>query len=147
MGLAADWFDFLSYPPVDSVDFLSARPDQGALIYPVITLEPPYQHTSTRQQMLGTHPTAQMSAEWSVQSHVRPNTPPIFLVQAKNDPVSNPANTLIMEKACLRANVPVEWHQLASGGHGFGMGSPGTPASAWPLWYAHWLARQNMMEV
>lgn len=145
LGLTADWFDFRSYPPVDSVDFLSARPDNAALIYPVITLQPPYQHTSTRIQMIGHHPTSEMSVEWSVQSHVRANCPPVFLVQAKDDPVSNPANTLIMADACQHEEVPVELHQLASGGHGFGMGVSGTPTAEWPLWYAAWLAQRRMI--
>ena len=147
MGLTADWFDFHTYPPVDSVDFLSARPDNAALIYPVITLEPPYQHTSTRRQMIGDNPTSQLSAEWSVQTHVRANCPPMFLVQAKDDPISNPANTLIMEKACEQAHVPVVLHQLSSGGHGFGMGVQGTPSAEWPLWYADWLTQRGMIEV
>lgn len=146
MGLEADWFDFNSYAPVDSIDFLSARPDNAALIYPVITLEPPYQHTSTRKQMLGEHPTAQTSAEWSVQTHVRPSSPPVFLVQAKDDPISNPANTLIMKKACLQAGVPVSFHQLASGGHGFGMGVPGTPTAQWPVLYESWLVQRGMIK-
>lgn len=145
MGLSADWSDFHAYPPVDSADFLSARPDNAALIYPVITLEPPYQHTSTRVQMIGRHPTARMSAEWSVQTHVRASCPPVFLAQAKNDPISNPANTIIMEKACQRAGVPVVLHQLPSGGHGFGMGIAGTPTALWPIWYADWLTQQGMI--
>lgn len=146
MGLEADWFDFHSYPPVDSVDFLSARPDNAALIYPVITLLPPYQNTSTRRSMVGEMPTPAMSAEWSVQTHVRPNCPPMFLVQAKDDLVSNPANTLIMARACAHEDVPVTLHQLASGGHGFGMGIPGTPTAEWPVWYADWLTRQGMIK-
>lgn len=145
MGLTADWSEFHAYPPVDSMDFLSARPDAAALIYPVITLEPPYQHTSTRVQMVGEHPRARLSAEWSVQTHVRPGCPAMFLVQAKDDPISNPANTLIMEQACKRAGVKVELHQLPTGGHGFGMGVAGTVTAEWPSWYAHWLARQGML--
>lgn len=145
MGLAADWFDFQTYKEVDSADSLSARPDNAALIYPVITLEPPYQHTSTRRQMIGQNPTPQLSAEWSVQTHVRASCPPMFLVQAKDDPISNPANTLIMAKACEQAHVPVVLHQLPSGGHGFGMGDPGTPTAAWPIWYAQWLKQQGMI--
>lgn len=147
MGLAAEWFAFRSYAPVDGIDFLSARPDNAALIYPVITLQPPYQHTSTALQMLGLHPTAQMRAEWSVQTHVQADSPPIFMVQAKDDPISNPANTLMMQKACEQENVKVVLHQLVSGGHGFGMGNPGTPSAAWPDWYASWLIQQNMINV
>jgi acetyl esterase/lipase len=147
MGLAADWSDFRSYAPVDSADFLSARPDNAALIYPVITLEPPLQHTSTRKILVGNDPTPQESAEWSVQTHVRPGCPPMFLVQAKDDPISNPANTVIMDQACLRADVPVVFHQLPSGGHGFGMGEPGSPTGEWPGWYQGWLERQGMVAI
>lgn len=145
MGLAADWSDFRSYAPVDSADFLSAQPDNAALIYPVITLERPFQHTATRKSLVGEEPTRQESAEWSVQTHMRPGCPPMFLVQAKDDPISSPANTVIMDRACERADVPVVFHQLPSGGHGFGMGIAGTPTAAWPGWYRSWLARQGML--
>jgi acetyl esterase/lipase len=147
MGLAADWWDFRSYAPVDSADFLSARPNNAALIYPVITLEPPYQHTSTRKALIGEHPTPQASAEWSVQTHLRSDAPPIFLVQAKDDPVSNPVNTVMMDRACLRAGVPVAFHQLPSGGHGFGMGRQDAPTAEWPGWYKNWLGQQQMLAV
>lgn len=145
MGLTADWSEFHSYAPVDSVDFLSARPEAAALIYPVITLEPPYQHSSTRVQMVGKDPDPRLSAEWSVQTHVRPGCPAMFLVQAKDDPISNPANTLILEQACHRAGVKVELHRLPAGGHGFGMGVAGTVTAEWPSWYAKWLVRQGML--
>ncbi|MGE4481487.1 alpha/beta hydrolase [Acidocella sp.] len=144
MGLAAAWSDFRTYAPVDSVDFLSARPDDAALIYPIVTLEPPYQHSAARVALVGHHPSPQASAEWSVQTHVRHGCPPIFLAQAKDDPISNPANAVIMDQACLRADVPVEFHQLPTGGHGFGMGRPGGPTGAWPGWYRAWLARHDM---
>jgi hypothetical protein len=38
-----------------------------------------------------------------------------------------------------RANVPVAFHALPSGGHGFGLGKAGTPSAAWPQWYETWL--------
>lgn len=138
-GLAATWSAFASYPVVDKTDALSAHPDFAALIYPVITLEPPYDHTSTRRIFVGDHPSPEMSATWSVQTHVGSDCPPMFLVQAENDPVSNPANTLIMQAACERAGVPVELHRLASGGHGFAMGKKGTPSAEWPDFFATWL--------
>lgn len=139
MGLAATRSAFASYQPIDATDRQSARPDLAALIYPVITLKPPYDHTSTRRSLIGRHPDAEASAEWSVETHVRSGCPPVFLVQAEDDPISNPANTLIMADACRKAGVPVELHRLASGGHGFGMGKPGTPSAAWPGWWEQWL--------
>ncbi|HEY0122977.1 MAG TPA: alpha/beta hydrolase [Rhizobium sp.] len=139
LGLAAARSAFASYPAADKIDALSARPDFAALIYPVITLEPPYDHTSTRRIFVGDHPSPEMSAAWSVETYVGSDCPPMFLVQAENDPVSDPVNTLIMQAACERAGVPVELHRLASGGHGFSMGKKGTPSGEWPGFFATWL--------
>jgi acetyl esterase/lipase len=143
MGLAATRSAFSSYPALDAADAQSARPDFAALIYPVITLKPPYNNTSTRRMLVGRHPSAALSAEWSVEDHVKPRCPPMFLVQAKDDPISNSENTVIMQQACEKAGIPVELHQFPSGGHGFGMGRPGRASAQWPDWFAPWLERTN----
>ncbi|WP_445682128.1 alpha/beta hydrolase [Radicibacter daui] len=142
MGLAASWSAFESYRPRDEADALSARPALAALIYPVITLEAPYNRTSTCHVMLGEHPELAQSAEWSIETHVAKDCPPMFLVQALDDGVVNPANATIMADACQRAGVPLELHRLASGGHGFGMGHAGSPSAEWPGWYEAWLRSQ-----
>ena len=145
MGLAATRSAYRSYDRVDEADKQSARPAAVALIYPVITLEPPYDRTSTKRVLIGRHPTDVESAEWSVQPHVHGRCPSTFLVQAEDDPISDPHNTLIMEAACKSAGVPVEMHRLPTGGHGFGMGKPGTPTGAWPAWYEAWLRKGGFL--
>lgn len=145
LGMAATCAAWRTSVPLDSIDELPAHVDSAALIYPVITLQPPFDHTSTRRSLIGPRPGAGASARWSVQTHVDASSPPMFLVQAEDDPISNPANTLIMANACQRAGVPCELHRLASGGHGFGMGQPGTAPSAWPGWYAEWLQRRGFL--
>ena len=141
LGLAATRSTFAAYRPVDTADDLSARPFTAALIYPIITLLPPYDHTSTRVQLVGRHPAPEASVAWSVETHVRSGCPPVFLVQAEDDPISDIANSRIMAQACARAGIRVEAHTLATGGHGFGLGRPGTPSADWPAWYAAWLQR------
>jgi acetyl esterase/lipase len=81
-----------------------------------------------------------------VQTGIAKGCPPFFLVQAEDDPISDPANTRIMAQACADADVPVELHRLAKGGHGFGMGRPGTDTALWPDWYEAWLRRQFMLD-
>ena len=139
LGLAVTRSNFVSYPPTDALDSLPAKADRAALIYPVITLEPPYTHTSTHRILAGTGASLQQDAQWSVQNFVTPQSPPFFLVQAKDDPVSDPENTLILQAACQREHVPVELFRYSRGGHGFGMGKPGTPTVRWPAHYANWL--------
>lgn len=140
LGLAATRPDYRSYPRQDKLDDMTAFADRAALIYPIITLEEPYSHTSTHKVLVGKDASAVQDAKWSVQNYVTPHSPPFFLAQAEDDPVSNPQNTLIMAAACERQHVPVEMHRYSSGGHGFGMGKPGTPTVKWPQHYAKWLA-------
>jgi acetyl esterase/lipase len=86
MRLAATRSAARTYDPVDAADRASARPDTAALIYPVITLEPPHGRTSTRVPLIGRHPSPQESRDWSVETHVQAHCPPVFLVQAEDDP-------------------------------------------------------------
>ncbi|MFS2224498.1 alpha/beta hydrolase [Pantoea sp. B65] len=139
LGMAMTRSDFQSYPPRDALDRMPADADRGALIYPVITLEDPYTHTSTHRQLVGPHASAAANAAWSVQNFVTPHTPPVFLVQAEDDSVSNPDNTLIMSAACRKQQVAVEIYRYVSGGHGFAMGRAGTATMEWPAHYQHWL--------
>ncbi len=145
MGLAAARSTFTSYERIDDIDGQSTRPDIAALIYPIITLEAPYDDTSTRRSLVGRHPTEKATREWSVESHVRKDCPPVFLTQADNDRISNPANSRLMRDACEKTGVNVEFHPIASGGHGFGMGKPGTPTVEWPNWYDAWLQKHNFL--
>lgn len=139
MGLAATRRQPPSYPPLDAVDRHSARPDAAALIYPVITLLPPYDHTATRKVLVGEHPDAAQSHAWSVETGVTTDCPPVFLLQAADDPISNPANTALMLQACERAAVTAERHLLPAGGHGFGMGRTEGPTARWPEALARWM--------
>ena len=139
LAMAALRPDYRSYPLVDALDNQPARADSSALIYPIITLEKPYTHTSTHKMLVGHHATDAQEAAWSVQNYVTPQTPPVFLVQAEDDPVSSPQNTLIMQAACIREQVPVTMYRYPTGGHGFAMGRPGTLTVDWPAHYEKWL--------
>jgi acetyl esterase/lipase len=52
-------------------------------------------------------------------------------------------NTLAMFAALRRAGVPSEMHVFERGGHGFGLGSPGEPLSAWPGLLLKWMAEES----
>ncbi|WP_216634431.1 alpha/beta hydrolase [Granulibacter bethesdensis] len=141
MGLTACRSAFLSYQPVDDWDALSARPMGAALVYPIVTLMPPYDHTSTRIALVGDHPSMAQRKMWSIETYIRARCPPFFLVQAQDDAISDPDNTTILEQACLHGDVPVERHVLSEGGHGFGIGKAGSQTAKWPGWYKNWMLK------
>jgi len=141
-GLVATRFGETFYEPIDKADTFSARPDWVALIYPVISLEPPFTKTSTHRQMVG-RGTVATEAQWSVQTGVNTRMPPVFLVHAADDPIANVAHSEIMDAACKRAKVPVDFVRLPTGGHGFAMGRPGTASLTWSKSFEQWLKRND----
>jgi acetyl esterase/lipase len=133
------------YPSVDAADTVSARPDFAGLIYPVLTMMPPFDHTHSRREIVGLHPGEADSEDWSVERHVDGRTPPIFLAQAADDPISPVDNSLLMFSALRAARVPAELHVFQSDGHAWGLGRPGTEVHAWPELFTSWAQRNAFL--
>lgn len=143
MGLASAWSSHRSYEPVDAIDEFSARPDWAALIYPVVTLFPPYDKTGTRRHMAPERATDAELAFWSVDTHVAADCPPILLVHADDDPVALVQHSEMMKVACEKAGVSVDFLRLPAGGHGFGMSKPGSPSFGWTAKLDDWLNKRT----
>ena len=122
-----------AYGSVDAADRLSARPDLAALIYPVVSLQPPFGHAPSAEKLLGAGAAPEALAAASVERRVDAETPPLFLVHAADDDGVDPRNSLALYAAALGARVPAELHMFEKGGHGFGLRlPPASPAAAWP---------------
>ncbi len=139
-GMTAATPDVLQYPAVDATDSVSSRPNFAGLIYPVLTFMPPFDHTHARREMVGQHPTPEQSAALSVDHLVTAQMPPVFLAQAKDDPISPVDNSLLMFAALRQVNVEAEMHIFQAGKHGWGLGKPGSLVHAWPGLFAAWAA-------
>jgi len=118
------------YARVDAADEGSAAPAFAGLIYPVIWSE---------TMRVGKNAAARFNAD----RRVRPDTPPIFITHALDDPVVPAGNPLSMMAACQAAKVPVEAHFFQEGGHGFGPAylPPELPGSKWPVLFDQWIKR------
>ena len=127
------------YAPIDDIDRHSAKCDFAALIYPVITMLPPFNHTHSEKVILGSHPDRRDEEEYSAQFHVSVHTPPTFLAQAEDDPISNVENSKEMYAALQQNQVVSELHLYPTGGHGWGLGKPGTPETSWPSLFKKWV--------
>ena len=107
------------YPPVDTADKESARPDFAMPIYPG--------HLATARGTL--NPNIPVTSQ----------TPPTFLVQAEDDNVDGVKQSLIYYSALAKAQVPAEMHLYAHGGHAFGLRRTKQPITGWPALAEVWL--------
>ncbi len=139
-GRMATAFHRSTYAPVDAADRHSLRPQYAGLLYPVVTLEAPYAETGSRRALIGEDRTR--ATALSVQTHVRPDTPPTFVAQSLDDNVVSPDNSLILDAALRRNGVSTELHLFQQGGHGFGVSlPPELPAQLWPELFTRWRRR------
>ncbi|HYJ42793.1 MAG TPA: alpha/beta hydrolase [Steroidobacteraceae bacterium] len=136
----------ITYARRDSADDLSARPDFGVLMYPVIAMTGPYAHAGSVSQLLAAgHGSGSESGSpvnpdgFAPHFHVGRNTPPTMLVHAADDTSVPLENSLLMYDALRKAGVRSELHAFDSGGHGFGLRSvAGKDVAAWPTLVQNW---------
>jgi acetyl esterase/lipase len=119
-----------AYTVMDEADEMSCRPDFGIVMYPGhMTF-----HTTESYELNETLP-------------VNSNTPPMFILQAGNDPIDTIQNSLVYYIALKKAGVPAEYHVYAEGGHAFGLnhtsqpipGWENLPIAGWPQLVERWL--------
>jgi acetyl esterase/lipase len=69
------------------------------------------------------------------------HAPPLYIVAAQDDPGVPVEESIDMFSRWRAANIPVEMHIYATGGHGFGFGNPerNLPVDHWLEPFEHWL--------
>ncbi len=142
---AATHFDDGDPHAADPIDRESSRPNAAILIYPVISLQPPYGHMGSRENLLGKTPADALVELLSNEKHVTAQTPPTFLVHTADDEGVPCENSLEFALACRKAGVPVELHLYAHGPHGFGMAPNDPVLGAWPAACAAWLKTRGFL--
>ncbi|NOK58069.1 MAG: Acetyl esterase/lipase [Chloroflexi bacterium AL-W] len=141
-SLLATHYDAGNPAADDAVERVSCRPDLTILIYPVITLQPPYGHDWCRECLIGQTPPAELVANLSTHLHVTTDTPPSFLVHTADDQVPC-ENSLLMAQALSQAQVPFELHLYERGGHGYGLAPDDPIVGTWPTRCAAWLQQHG----
>jgi acetyl esterase/lipase len=133
-------------PQLDAIDSLSARPDFQILIYPVITMTPPFTAHGTHTHLLGGHPDWEQLQDYlSNEKHVTLDTPPAFLVSTAADVVAPCENALSYFAAMRVANVPGELHIYERGAHGAGLAATDLSEGTWPGLLAQWLRERGLI--
>jgi acetyl esterase/lipase len=127
------------------LDAVSARPDFAILMYPVITMEPPYAHMGSRYALLGAHPSPELVRLMSAEKQVTAKTPPTLLMHSQDDGVVPIANSILYFEALTRAHVPAEMYFFEKGGHGMAMNPGLGNASDWPQRAEAWLRYRKLI--
>lgn len=143
---AATHFDEGNPASSDPIERVSSRPDAAVLVYPVITMEDPYTHRGSRQNLLGDNPSKELIELLSNEKQVTARTPPCFLVHSTDDAAVPVENSLLFALACRKAGVPVELHVYQHGPHGFGLGGTDPVLSTWPASCALWLKSHGFVK-
>ncbi len=121
------------------IDSVSARPDFAVLIFSVLTMEPPYAHGQSRDNLIGTNPTQALIDQYSLEKHVTRNTPPTFIVHTQGDTTVKEENDLMFYAALRKNNVPSELHLYTVGPHGSGIGNAYGDGGIWPQLCNEWM--------
>jgi acetyl esterase/lipase len=91
--------------------------------------------------LLGRAASEQLRTQFSCEKLVTTETPPTFLVHARDDTSVPATNSIMFAEACRQAGVPVELHLYDKGRHGFGLGVNGGDVTNWPAQFEIFLDR------
>lgn len=108
----------------DPADRLSCRPDFAILCYPVVTMEDPYVHRTSRGNLIGGDPPAELRKELSLEQRIPEDCPPVFLWTTAEDKTVDPENTRMLERALQQKKIPCRVILFEHGPHGMGLLSP-----------------------
>lgn len=102
----------------------SARPDFQVLFYPVITMEAGKTHAGSRNNLLGSNPSAEIVAMFSNHLNVTESTPRAFIAYAESDGTVPPQyNGAAYFSALTAKGIPVTRYVYPGSRHGWHWGT------------------------
>lgn len=128
---------------IDNPLNISLRPNFQILIYPVITMND-FGHAGSKENLIGKNPTDAQVQYYSNELNVDSQTPPAFIVHAKNDDAVPVQNAYEYDKALKANKVASTLYLFEKGGHGFGMINP-TSTVQWTTPLTEWLRERKIL--
>ena len=138
-AMAATLFDAPDGRTGAALDAVSARPDFVALLYPVITMRPPFAHAESVRNLLGAAPVEALLDRLSLERQARADMPPVFLVHTAEDRSVPLENSVLFAQAIRRVGGRVELHLYERGPHGFGTRADLGTTSGWVDRWIEWM--------
>lgn len=117
----------------DDIDKVSAKPDNGILCYPVITMTDPYAHKGSRTNFLGSdnEKDENLQKEFSAELGINKNTPPCFIWHCKPDTSVPYQNSQLFADSLTKTGIDCNYHLYDKGSHGLGMAKGHTKVEEW----------------
>lgn len=141
-AIASTLYGEKPYAPSDAV---SARPDFTILVYPLISLRPEIAPRGLTHDLIGETPSTALIDRLSAELHVTADTPPTFLVHAKDDQAVSPEHSIRYAHALQEHGVPVELHLYEKGNHGFGLGLFPDSPKIWTEALKDWMKSRDLL--
>jgi len=120
---------------VANPEHVSLRPDFLIVVYPVISMESKIAHMDSRKALLGPDPSTTQVRLFSSELQVTRETPPTLILDAVDDRLVDPENSIVFLEALRRAGVPVAARFFEKGQHGFFL----MPRDRWQESILEWL--------
>jgi acetyl esterase/lipase len=130
---------------ISNPEHISLRPDFLILVYPVISFDPRIAHMGSVHNLLGLSPALEKLKEYSNEMQVTDQTPPAFLVHAKDDSSVSYANSVEFADSLKKHHIPVQVFLYEQGGHGFGMNNQ-TSSRHWMDACIQWMDGMNILK-
>ena len=122
----------------------SLRPDFMLLIYPVISFQDSLTHSGSKNNLIGKNADSLKKVLYSNEMQVNTQTPPTFLVHAKDDGAVKVENSILFNQALIKNHVPTEIYLYEKGGHGFGLNNK-TSEVVWMDLLEKWMKRMKII--
>ena len=127
----------------DAIDKLSARPDFGILVYPVISMSADFTHEGSRYFFMGENLNRELMEYYSAEKQVTKDTPPTFLVHSSDDEVVDVENSIAFYKQLVANKIDAEMHLFQNGEHGFSLANGQGSVEAWKDLCISWLKNRQ----
>ncbi|HEY0462360.1 MAG TPA: alpha/beta hydrolase [Pyrinomonadaceae bacterium] len=128
----------------DDLDKFPFAPNFVILVSPVISMGE-YAHATSRKNLLGNSPSAELIEKFSLEKQVTAATPPVFIVDAADDKVVNPRNSLLFYNALLEKNIPASLHVFPHGGHAIALRNNPGSTETWTNLCEMWLIEMDFI--
>jgi acetyl esterase/lipase len=128
----------------DDLDKFSFAPNFVILVSPVITMGA-YSHATTRKNLLGADPSADLIEKFSLEKQVTAVMPPVFIVHAADDKSVSPRNSLLFYNALLEKNISASLHIFPRGGHSIALRNNPGSTETWTKLCEMWLIEMDLI--